>query len=737
MSRKRLVSIPLLFVVLLIASCTFNNSFIRAFIAANAPTSTPVAQLGNVTERIQFAAGATSTQLTGQIDGNSFHTYLVEARAGQRMQARVASPSSNVFLTLVSPSGSPLARAQAGAQSFDGTLPETGDYTLQISSPVGTALTTYLLNVSITGGVPTSTPIPAPQFQRIRFPAGSTSATINDQISGTTFDGYLLEARAGQRMQIAITSPTGNAYLTVVSPSGTPLARAQNGVQNFDQTLPETGDYQLTISAPAGTPVINYSLFVSVTDTQPGGITQRIRFASGATSAQVSGRIDGLSMDTYLLEARAGQFMQVFVTSPTSEAYLTVVSPGGSPLARAQAGAQSFSGTLPETGDYRLVVSSPSGTAHTTYTLTVSVTGSTPPTPTQPTGVQRIRFAPGTSGTTVSGAIPSGGLIGYVLAAGAGQRMQLALASPGGNVFLSVFSPSGQTLASATLGEQSLDRFLSETGDYTIQVTTLPGTPATNYSLTVAVIGGQPVPPTGQPTQQQPTVPPPPDAQRITFAPGTTTAQVSGQVGGSTVIRYLLAAGAGQNMQVSVSSPTNNVFLSVLTPSGAFLAQATAGAKSFTGVLPQTGDYTFRVSTSPGAATTSYTLSVTVTGAGQPLPPTPTQSQPQPTSIPPAGTVRIRFAAGATSATVTGQVDSSASRNYVLGANSGQRMTIMLSSPGSNVYLTVLTPSGVMLANAALGESSLDHFLPESGDYTIQISTPGGATNFTLTVSVV
>ena len=84
------------------------------------------------------------------VDGNTYVGYVLNARAGQHMQINVASPAGNVYLTLVSPGGSPLARAQAGAQSFNDTLPESGDYTVQLSAPSGTSLTTYLLTIAIT-----------------------------------------------------------------------------------------------------------------------------------------------------------------------------------------------------------------------------------------------------------------------------------------------------------------------------------------------------------------------------------------------------------------------------------------------------------------------------------------------------------------------------------------------------------------------------------------------------------
>jgi hypothetical protein len=173
------------------------------------------------------------------------------------------------------------------------------------------------------------------------------------------------------------------------------------------------------------------------------------------------------------------------VTSPTGGAYLTVVSPGGSPLARAQAGAQSFSGTLPESGDYRLSVSHPSGTANTDFVLSVSVTGATSGGTTTP---QRINFAAGTTSALVNGQTDGGTARAYLLNARGGQRIQIFLTSSSNPVYLTVLSPGGATLASATMGEQSLDRFLPENGDYRITVSTLPGTALTNFTLSVSVV---------------------------------------------------------------------------------------------------------------------------------------------------------------------------------------------------------------------------------------------------------
>ncbi len=599
------IAIPLLCMALLITSCTLDRGFALSLLTHSGnlgtipvqtmPTSIPPAQTGGTTQRIRFASGATAAQVSGQINGTTINTYLLDAIAGQQMQILLSSPYSNAYLTVVSPNGTPLARAQNGTQSFSQTLPESGDYRLEVSAPAGTSTTTYLLNVSVTGALPTQ-PLPPNNYQRIRFPAGATAMDVNGSVSGDTFAGYVLEARAGQYMQINIASAGNPLYITVISPNGTPLARAQNGVQSFYQTLSESGDYTIQVSASAGTPTTNFTLTVAVTTGTPsGGVTQRITFAAGATSASVSGQVAGTNVDTYLLNAYIGQQLQVTLSSPSGTAYLNVIAPNGIPLARAQAGAQSFSGSLPVSGDYQLQVLLLGTTIETNYTLNVSVTGSGGlPSET----IQRITFATGATSATVNGRIDGASMDNYLLDASAGQYMQITVASPAGEAYLTVVSPQGSPLARAQAGAQSFSGSLPETGDYRISVSSPSATAHTTYTLTVTVTGSSSSGVT----------------QRIRFASGATSSAISGQVGGSGVDTYLLDAGGGQQMQITLSSPSGTAYLNVIAPDGSPLARAQAGAQGFSGSLPTSGDYQLQVMTLGGNPQTSYTLTVSVTG---------------------------------------------------------------------------------------------------------------------------
>ncbi len=586
MRRKMLrAAVPLLCLVLLIS--------------AGLSSAAPAQSALYVTQRITFASGATSAQVSGQVDGNNIVTYLLNASAGQQMQTYVTSPASNIYLTVVSPLGSPLARAQAGAQSFTGSLPESGDYTLQVSAPAGTSLTSYTLFVSVVSG--SSSGSSGGQYvqastQRINFAPGANSAQASGSVGGYNVNYYLVNAIAGQQIQVSVSTPNTRAFLSLYTPSGAALARAQAATRSYSGTLPETGDYQIRISTIPGGPTVNYTVTVMITGTPTPGV-QRITFQPGQSSTQVYGQVSGTLPVDYLLAASAGQRMQIVVATPNSNAFLTVVSPSGSPLARAQNGVQTFDQILPESGDYRLEVSSPAGTPNVTYLLTVAVTGAVSPTPIPGVGTQRITFPAGASSATITGQVDGNTFRGYLLNAQAGQRMQVSTSSPAGNVYLTLVSPLGSPLARAQNGAQTFDGILPESGDYSIQVSAPAGTGLTSFTLFVSV--------TGQ-TQS--------GAQRIRFAPGATAAQVSGQVSGTTTASYVLEARAGQHMQIFLTSPYSNVYVTLVSPFGSPLARAQAGAQSFDGILPESGDYSIQLSAPVGTAVTSFTMTIAVTG---------------------------------------------------------------------------------------------------------------------------
>jgi hypothetical protein len=186
---------------------------------------------------------------------------------------------------------------------------------------------------------------------------------VEGSIAAGGIADYVINAMAGQTMMVSLDSPNMNVFLTIYGvEDGRPLVRSMMGQTMWTGTLPGTQDY--IIEAVSEGEATNYSLQVV--------IPARIKFAPGATSASVQGRVSGGAIVRYLLRAMAGQTMTVVITSPHQDVLLTIWGlTDGQPLVRSVSGATSWTGVLPATQDY--VIDAVSVGGNTTYTLETRV----------------------------------------------------------------------------------------------------------------------------------------------------------------------------------------------------------------------------------------------------------------------------------------------------------------------------------------------------------------------------
>lgn len=96
--------------------------------------------------------------------------------------------------------------------------------------------------------------------------------------------------------------------------------------------------------------------------------SRRVQFRRGASSATVQGRVTVALSDTWLVGARAGQVMSVQLTSPGKVRFMLMTSSTTTSLAD---NTRSWTGTLPETGDYLILVDT--GAKAATYSMTISI----------------------------------------------------------------------------------------------------------------------------------------------------------------------------------------------------------------------------------------------------------------------------------------------------------------------------------------------------------------------------
>jgi hypothetical protein len=103
---------------------------------------------------------------------------------------------------------------------------------------------------------------------------------------------------------------------------------------------------------------------------------------------------------------------------------------------------------------------------------------------------------------------------------------------------------------------------------------------------------------------------------------------------------------------------------------------------------------------------------------------------------------RVKFKKGATSAKVKGTIRGYDYRDYLVGANAGQILTIKLNSLNTYTMFSIFRPNGDNLEGAS---QVLDYSgkLPESGDYVIRVAMmraearrKGSASDYSLTISI-
>ena len=333
-----------------------------------------------------------------------------------------------------------------------------------------------------------------------------------------------------------------------------------------------------------------------------------------------------------------------------------------------------------------------------------------PPTPTMaPTAepqATRIEFAPGDTSALVQGTLAAGATDHYVLSARSDQLMTVMLKSPDSSVILEVAGLSdGQALLASDVRQTEWQGTLPSSQDYSINAFATGD--ETYYVLQVTI------PATDAPTK--------PDAARIEFAPGATSAVVQGALAAGATDQYVLHGAADQQMTVTVTSPANSVVLEIVGLSqGQPLLRSHALQTSWQGTLPATQDYSVKVVSTRGV--TSYSLQVSIPAAE---PPPTTEGN------------RIQFAAGATSAVVDGSLEQGAADEYVLRANGGQWMMAMVFSPDNSVVLEIVgLTDGQPLVRSDLRQPFWQGSLPATQDYSVKAVPTTGATVYTLQVII-
>jgi hypothetical protein len=200
--------------------------------------------------RISFAKGATSGGVAGTLAPYQVQSYVVNAGGGVPML--VNSGNANTTIAIFGASDGttlvPAWSATKGLPGWQGTLPSSQDYVVQVIAPASSQ------NFSLVVSIPA----------RISFASGATSATR----SGSTVNGnvvsYVAWGAAGQTMDLTLTSSDGSAVLVAYGfQTGQWMVTYNQKKTFYTTTLPASQDYIIVVDPTKGT-VVNYTLTVSI-----------------------------------------------------------------------------------------------------------------------------------------------------------------------------------------------------------------------------------------------------------------------------------------------------------------------------------------------------------------------------------------------------------------------------------------------------------------------------------------
>jgi LysM repeat protein len=131
----------------------------RLLIPTGQGNPTPSPPPGNG-QRLQFAPGATSATVAGRTTPAAPQRYVVRAQGGQTLTVSLETRGEASYIAVLNPRGENMAGAGGPIHQWSGTLPTTGDYTIEVRA-TGAAPADFRLTVTIPpAGGPSPTPSP-------------------------------------------------------------------------------------------------------------------------------------------------------------------------------------------------------------------------------------------------------------------------------------------------------------------------------------------------------------------------------------------------------------------------------------------------------------------------------------------------------------------------------------------------------------------------------------------------
>lgn len=195
-----------------------------------------------------------SSEVAGSLRANVTVNYTFIAEKGQQLNAALAQEGA--LLTILAPNKQAIADATQ-VTSYQGTLPTTGIYTVQLTPAPDVDESQYQLNLSLTSAV-APTPVPSPlttpstptvevptaETQTISFADGQNKTEVTGRTSKQQVQRYLVNVEEGQQLSVVVTR--GAVTLDIRDPDGNVLQNRKS-VLNWQGRTQRSGQYQIDV----------------------------------------------------------------------------------------------------------------------------------------------------------------------------------------------------------------------------------------------------------------------------------------------------------------------------------------------------------------------------------------------------------------------------------------------------------------------------------------------------------
>lgn len=466
--------------------------------------------------------------------GEFMDEFTVQGRAGQRLVVSMQSSQFDTYLFVRGPNGFAEDNDDApggGTNSvIDVTLPADGAYRVVATSFAPGESGAYALRVDVGAAVvtPAQPALAGGAALTVGRSARGALARGDQQLgSGEFVDVFTLQGRAGQRVELALTSTAFDPYLMISGPGGFADYNdddPESGTTNsrLVVTLPDNGVYQVQVTSYAVGETGAYQLAVSDAANAPqtpaglAGRTGTGSIALGqsrtATLAQGDATLEsGEFADSYTFVGTAGEAIQIDLRSQQFDTYLMLVTPSGAQEDNDDVGSgvtdSRIETQLGESGEYQIVVTSYSAGESGGYelslgaagadrsnTLAVGSPGAAASRPGQAGGGARLAVDVPSQGQLSQGdsQLSSGEFIDrFTFMGRRGQRATIDMSSDQIDSYLMVTAPSGAQEdnddADSSTRNARITMRLAEDGQYTVGATSYRPGEAGRYSVRLSL----------------------------------------------------------------------------------------------------------------------------------------------------------------------------------------------------------------------------------------------------------